>query len=180
MQTISNGVTEMAVADTDSAADADVLRIYEIGYHIVSSAKDEEVEKIVSEIRGSIEKSCGSFIAEGAPSLLKLSYPMTVREGEKKIEHDRAYFGWLKFFAAPESVVLLESSLKNNASIVRFILFKTVREDTRAKIKAPTLREVKRTDTIKSTPRRAVEAEAHKAPVSEEQLDKALEQLTTE
>lgn len=171
-------MTETATVEID-AADG-VSRVYEIGYHIAPSVKEEEVEKIVASIRDEIEKSGGSFIAEGAPSLLKLAYPMTTREGEKKTEHDRAYFGWLKFEAPSEAAELLESSLKRNPSIVRAIVFKTVREDTRAKMKAPTLREVKRTDTIKSTPRRAVAEEADKAPVSEEQLDKALEQLTTE
>lgn len=163
--------------ETDEGA---VSRIYEIGYHVASSVKEEDVEKVVASIRAEIEKAGGSFIAEGAPSLLKLAFPMTTREGEKKTEHDRAYFGWLKFEAPSACAAVLDASLKQNPSIVRYIVFKTVREDTRAKMKAPTLREVKRTDIIKSTPRRAVAEEADKAPVSEEQLDKALEQLTAE
>lgn len=164
----------------ETEIDVRPTRIYEIGYHVASTVKEEDVEKVVTTIRGVIEKAGGSFIAEGAPSLMKLSYPMTVREGEKKIEHDRAYFGWIKFEATSESAGVLESALKSNASIIRFVVFKTVREDTRAKMKAPQLREVKRTDTIKSTPKRAVAEEADKAPVSEEKLDKALEELTTE
>ncbi|TSC87069.1 MAG: Uncharacterized protein G01um10148_174 [Parcubacteria group bacterium Gr01-1014_8] len=171
----------MIAEEKNTTDDREVTtRIYEIGYHVAASVKEEDVEKVVSLIRETIEKSGGSFIAEGAPSLMKLAYPMTVREGEKKIEHDRAYFGWLKFEAATESTEALENSLKLNPSIVRSIVFKTVREDTRAKMKAPQLREVKRTDTIKSTPKRAVAEEAGKAPISEEKLDKALEELTTE
>jgi len=54
-----------------------------------------------------------------------------------------------------------------------------VREDTRAKMKAPTLREVKRTDTIKSSPRR-VPTEGSTAPVSEEDLEKAIQDITSE
>jgi hypothetical protein len=43
-------------------------------------------------------------------------------------------------------------------------------------MKAPQLREVKRTDVIKTTARRPEET-AEKAPVSEADLDKALETL---
>jgi ribosomal protein S6 len=164
--------------EKDAGTDV-VSRIYEIGYHVASTVKEEEVEKVVAAIRGEIEKLGGSFIAEGSPSLMKLAFPMTVREGEKKTDHDRAYFGWIKFEAPTDAAKALEDSLKRNTNIVRSIVFRTVREDTRAKYKAPTLREVKRTDTIKSSPRR-VEETAEKAPVSEEQLDKALEHLTTE
>src|SRR3989344_4751410 len=81
----------------------DTLRIYEAGYLISPSVKEEDLEKVVSDIRGVIEKAEGSFIAEGAPSMTKLSYGMLFREGGKKMEHDRAYFGWLKFECSVEA-----------------------------------------------------------------------------
>lgn len=157
-----------------------VARIYEVGYHVVPTAKDDDVEKVIAVIRSHIEKAGGNFIAEGAPSLMKLAFPMEVREGEKNIEYDRAYFGWLKFESSPEAARELETSLQQNNAIVRCIVFQTVREDTRAKMKAPQLREVKRTDTIKAAPRRAPSEEGDKPAVSEADLDKALETLTTE
>ena len=40
-------------------------RIYELGYHIIPTVKEEDVEKIVGGIRSVIEKAGGSFIAEG-------------------------------------------------------------------------------------------------------------------
>lgn len=162
--------------DTEDVG-ADVTRIYEIGYHIVPTVKEEDLEKIVGTIRSEIEKAGGSFIAEGAPSLTRLAYTMSVRESGKRLEHDRGYFGWIKFEARAAVIPALEASLKGNGSIMRIILFRTVREDTRAKMKAPTLREVKRTDIIKSTPRRAEETAG---PVSEEQLEKAIQDITAE
>ncbi len=163
----------------DTAADAQAMRIYEIGYHIVPTAKEEDLEKIVNEIRGTIEKEGGSFIAEGAPSMTRLAYPMPVREGERNVEYDRGYFGWIKFEANVAIVDALSEKLKRNRNFIRFIVFRTVREDTRAKMKAPTLREVKRTDTIKSAPRRGG-AEESATPVSEVDLEKALQDITTE
>lgn len=156
-----------------------VTRVYEAGYHIVPTVAEGDVEKVVAAVRAEIEKLGGSFIAEGAPSLMKLSFPMDKREGERHIAYDRGYFGWIKFEASTDSAAKLVDALKSNSSILRSIVFKTVREDTRAKFKAPTLREVKRTDVIKSSPRQAPAAEEKEA-VSEVDLEKALETLTQE
>src|SRR3989344_4784947 len=153
-----------AVVENDAAEDAVALRVYEAGYHIAPSAKEEELEGIVGGIRNVIEKAGGSFIAEGAPSLTRLSYGVEGREGGKRVEFDRAYFGWIKFESTIEAARTLEAALKQSNDIARSIVFRTVREDTRAKYKAPQLREVKRTDTIHTTPRRV---EGSTAPVSE-------------
>ncbi|KKW09402.1 MAG: hypothetical protein UY44_C0002G0042 [Candidatus Kaiserbacteria bacterium GW2011_GWA2_49_19] len=199
MMTSTNGVTAEKSALLDEELDITAPieevsvepRVYEIGYHIIPAVKEEDIEKTVGEIRKAIESShpkddrpsegAGktTFIAEGAPSLMKLAYPMSVREGEKYTEYDRGYFGWIKFEAPATIVSTLNDALKSNTNILRFVIWRTVREDTRAKIKAPTLREVKRTDTIKSTPRRAP-AEEVAAPVSEEALEKALQDITQE
>lgn len=165
----------MEINDTDT--DAAVLRIYEVGYHIVPTVKEEDVEKVVAAVRGSIEKAGGSFIAEGAPALTRLAYPMPTLEGEKYVEHDKGYFGWIKFEAPIAAAHAVNDALKRDSNILRHMVFQTVREDTRAKMKAPTLREVKRTDTIKAAPRRVEEPSV---PVSEEDLDKALQDITTE
>ena len=166
-----------AVMENDAVEEAVVTRVYEIGYHVTPAAKEEDLEKIVGGIRSVIEKAGGSFIAEGAPALVRLSYPMSIREGEKMVEYDRGYFGWIKFEGTIASASMLEQALKRSADIMRCIVFQTVREDTRAKYKAPQLREVKRTDTIKAAPRRVEESAA---PISEEQLEKAIEDITGE
>lgn len=167
--------------ERDIAADEGVSRIYEIGYHIVPTVKEEDLEKIVGEARSIIEKKGGSFIAEGAPALTRLSYPIKAHRGtgDRRVLYDRGFFGWIKFEANVEIVTLLKDALKANSNFLRILVWKTVREDTRAKMKAPTLREVKRTDTIKAAPRRAP-SEKSKAPVSEEDLEKAIQDITAE
>ncbi len=163
-------------ADTDAVG---VPRIYEVGYLIIPTVKEEDIEKVVGTIRSDIEKSGGSFIAEGAPLSMKLAYDITTRGGGKKNVYDHAFFGWIKFEAEISVAKALELSLNKNQDILRSIVFQTVREDTRAKMKAPTLREVRRTDTIKAATTHRPTAE-EKAPVSEEDLEKALKDITTE
>ena len=152
------------------------LRIYEAGYQISPSVKEEDLEKVVAGIRAVVEKAGGTFIAEGTPTLMKLSYPMSTMEAGKRVEYDRAYFGWLKFESTLEAADSLRDSLKVDQQILRSLVFSTIREETRARLKAPQLREVKRTDTLKTTPRKAEDAGA--APVSEADLEKALQDIT--
>jgi ribosomal protein S6 len=162
-------------AKVESAEDREVvLRVYEAGYHIVPQIKEEDLDATVAKVRAVIEKAGGTFVAEGAPALMKLSYPMTTREGDKNVTYDRSYFGWLKFEAPGEVVEDLTEFFAGTRDIFRSMVFKTIREDTRAKIKAPAMREVKRSETLK-TVRKPEEAAG---PVSEEELDKALGVIT--
>ncbi|MEK9154196.1 MAG: 30S ribosomal protein S6 [Patescibacteria group bacterium] len=170
-------MTADVIEEKEADMGGDVLRIYEVGYTIVPTVKEEHIEKTVGFIRAEIEKIGGSFIAEGAPSMVRLSYAISARDGDKRIEYDRGYFGWIKFEASVVAAHALQDVLKRDEHVLRSIVFRTVREDTRAKMKAPTLREVKRTDTIKATRHRATEVSA---PVSEEELEKALQDITTE
>src|SRR3990167_10907064 len=105
--------------DETDVADAVALRIYEVGYHISPDTKEEELEKVVGTLRSEIESAGGvsssggkaSFIAEGAPSLMKLAYPISLREGEKNVEYDRGYFGWIKFEAPIAAAQTIEAFL---------------------------------------------------------------------
>jgi ribosomal protein S6 len=163
-----------AKIDMETSEDAAILRVYEAGYHISPLVKEEDIEKIVSEIRAVVEKGGGSFIAEGAPVLMKLAYDIEGTDAGKKHFFDRGYFGWLKFESSIETADLLRITLEKHASIFRSMVFRTVREETRARLKAPQLREVKRSDMPKAAPRKVEES----APVSEVDIDKAIETLT--
>ena len=162
--------------ETTDVAEAAEPRIYEVGYHTIPPVQQEELDGVVAKIRALIEKAGGSFIAEGAPAALKLSYPMSIRENERHTEYDHSFFGWLKFEAPVEAALTLEKALQADMQILRSIVFRTLREETRARLKLGTLREVRRTDTIKAPVRRVEDVSV---PVSEVDLDKALEELTT-
>ena len=63
-------MTEEAVIsrDADVADDVLITRIYEVGYHIIPTVAEENVEKIVGDIRAQIEQGGGSFIEIGRAS----------------------------------------------------------------------------------------------------------------
>lgn len=170
-------VKETSVEDTAEETTAEDVRVYEVGYHILPTVQEEELESVVASIRETIDRVGGSLIAEGTPQNMKLAYTMYVSEGGKKTSFDRAHFGWIKFEGEAQTAVALKTALDSNANMLRFLIFKTVREDTRASVRPMTLREVKRTDTIKTTARKPDEKGGE---VSEEALDKSIEELIAE
>lgn len=153
------------------------VRVYEVGYHIISTVKEDEVEQVVNKIRTAIEEMGGSLIAEGAPQSLALAYPMYVSEGGKNTGFDRTYFGWIKFEGKTDEIHALRDTLRANEQVLRFIIFQTTREETRASVKQSVLREVKRTDTIQSTTRTS--SEKDKGEVSDESINKAIEEMVS-
>src|SRR4051812_25792247 len=92
-----------AKIDMETEDSAGLSRIYEAGYHISPMVKEEDIEKIITQIRSVVEKGGGTFIAEGAPALMKLAYEIeSVADGKKQL-FDRGYFGWLKFESSSET-----------------------------------------------------------------------------
>ena len=171
----------MAIETTAEATlndeNVEATRVYEIGYHIVPTVPEEGVEETVNTLRKGIESAGGTFIAEGTPTLVRLAYSIEGGVGGRANEHDRGYFGWLKFEVTPQGMLTLDAALKQNQNILRHMILETVREDTRARLKIPTVREVKRTEPVRAAPRRVEESSA---PVSEEDLDKALSDITSD
>lgn len=176
-QNMPEDVDLQTIEGAAEAADSARTRIYEAGYQILPTVREEDIEGIVASIRAEVEAHGGSLIAEGAPVLMRLSYEIPVRIEGKFTYYDRGYFGWLKFEAPVAAAEALTSALKGNRSVMRSIVFKTVREDTRAQLKTG-LREVKRSDTIKTSPRR--EERVPESEISEADLEKAIKGITFE
>ena len=162
----------------NTTTDEKDVSVYELGYHILPTTPAEEVEAEVAKLRSAIETRGGSFITEGTPESVALSYPMFVNNGGKQTKYDRAYFGWLKFEMDPaQAATLQEEELQKNAQVLRASVTKTVREETRAQMQvaeAGVLREVHTTGTIE---KKQTDISEEKGEVSEEQIDKSIDDL---
>ncbi len=172
----------MAVAkkpvQQEDATEARVV-VYEVGYHLVPTLEDSAIEGAVSRIRGAIEKAGGNFLAEGACIRMTLAQPIAIWNNGRWTKYDQSHFGWIKFELDAAHISLIEKALKDDKEILRSIVFKTVREDTRANVRQFVLKEIKRGDTIKSTPRRSVSAEPA-GEVSDEKIDEAIAELVAD
>ncbi|PIR86303.1 hypothetical protein COU13_01735 [Candidatus Kaiserbacteria bacterium CG10_big_fil_rev_8_21_14_0_10_43_70] len=105
---------------------------------------------------------------------------MSVNKGGKNVHYGRAYFGWIKFECDASNVFALDEILRADENVLRYIIFKTIREDTRAVARPRVLRDVKRTDIITSTPKKGAQEKDVGKEASEKDLDKALEDITSE
>lgn len=152
-------------------------RVYELGFHIVSSVPEEKVASEVTGIKDVLEANGAVVISEDFPKLKHLAYKMTKVIGPKHLKFNDAYFGWIKFEMEPASLDSISKIFDRNDNILRFIIVKTARESTLASLKAPY-----RPMEAKPIPglggvKKDVEA---KTPISDAELDKTIEQLVVE
>ncbi len=153
-------------------------RIYEIGYHVVPTVAEESIASIVDTIRGQIESMQGAIISEDSPKSLDLAYSMDHIVSNKKTIFDRAYFGWIKFEGNPENVIKIKDLLEKNENILRFLIIKTVKESTLSKKPGVKTKQVTNVKNVKNVTKDTKDTIAEKKEVvSEEEVDKAIEEL---
>ena len=125
-------------------------RVYELGFHFVSTIVEDEVAVQFSHLKSLIEKRGGQFIAEEMPKFKNLAYPISKTVKTDKKNHLSSYFGWVKFEINPEEIIPLEKEIKAFGPMLRFLLIKTVKENTFlgavAEIKVDSSRTVKIVD----------------------------------
>jgi len=156
-------------------------RIYEVGYHLLPIIPEEDVAGIVTTIKDSIDKVGGQVASEDFPKMLELAYSMRKSISAKYQNFDSAYFGWVKFEGMADSVEVLKKDLDSNQNILRFIITNTVRENTMSSSKTFALKEKeKESRQISSSSRHTKTEIEEKAPISEEELDKTIEELVVE
>ncbi len=120
------------MAKTKEAAEAHeaVLKVYELGSHIISSIPEEEVGKVYESLKGLITKAGGTIVAEEAPKLMDLAYVMIKHVHGKNVRHATANFSWIKFEIDPAQIPEIHDAVAKNDNILRFIIVKTVKEST--------------------------------------------------
>lgn len=104
--------------------------VYEVGFHINPHLPEGEVLGKVTDLKQAISERGGIFISEGFPSLYPLAYTITKRIGNDNKRFTQTFFGWIKFEMSPASIVDFKKVLENDTDMIRFLIIKTVREDT--------------------------------------------------
>lgn len=152
------------------------VQVYELGYHIVSTVAEENVPAEVAKLKAVVLQDGGSLVSEGEPKLINLAYSMTKSVADIKKKFNTAYFGWLKFETKSELMPMIKKTVDQNPNVLRYILIKTVRENTMytpklnvrtpAKEEAPKAKKSIKTDETKAT--------------SLEDIDKSIDELVAE
>lgn len=158
---------------TETHEDKETIETYELGYHLVPSLGEEDLALRVSELMQAITDGGGSIIAEGAPEPFTLAYMMKVLRGGTYDKYTTSFFGWIRFSAPRASIEALTAKLDANENLIRHLLFK---------LEAAAFAAVPVRAPHDAAPAKALVKKQQieeKGEVSEEELDKQIEQLTT-
>jgi small subunit ribosomal protein S6 len=106
--------------------------VYEVGYLLVPTVLESNVSTKVDAFRKVIELGGGRIIAEGGPVLQDLAYEMSIIVSNKKEIHSSGYFGWIKFEGNSDQIKKINSFFKKDSEVIRFVITKTILEDSLA------------------------------------------------
>jgi ribosomal protein S6 len=152
-------------------------QIYEVGFHILPSVSEEELQTTVTKLRDTITANDGVIFADEFPKMRDLAYEIKKRVETKYLRYNKAYFGWMKFEMLTSAIGEMKKQFENNKNVLRFIIVKTVRENTMHTPKAPVSRATAPTDEVKIVNQIVPE---EKVEVSEADIDKSIDELLVE
>lgn len=146
-------------------------RVYEVGYLLVPTIEEGAVVAEYTRIKDLVASFGGELIADDMPHMTPLAYTMLKVVQNVRSKFSTAYFGWVKFYMDPQQVIALKKKLDFDPNVIRFLVLKTVKENTLA-----TKRFVNR-DGIRRKPVAKSEGEEVVVPINKEEIDKEIDAM---
>ncbi|MEI7765388.1 MAG: 30S ribosomal protein S6 [bacterium] len=106
------------------------LKVYEVGYLLVPSIPEEEVGAVYGNLKELISSFDGVMISDEMPGMINLAYTMQKTVQNVRSKYSTGYFGWMKFYMSAEKIISLKKKLDLDSKIIRFLVLKTVKENT--------------------------------------------------
>ena len=145
------------------------LSIYEVGYIMVPTIAEENLGGEVTAFKDVLSENGVTFISDEYPKLIELAYVMSRSINNKKQKFSYGYFGWVKFECNTDQAKVIKSVLDKNEKLVRFLMIKTVRENTMS---------VKRTYNKQDGGKRRFSPKTEEVEkINEETIDKEIDAL---
>ena len=135
------------------------MTVYEVGYIMLPTIAEENLGEEVTLFKDMFIEKGAIFISDEYPKLMELAYEMARSIANKKQKFSYGYFGWVKF----------ECNTDQNEKLVRYLMIKTVRENTMSVKRAYGKQE--------GTKRRPSQKQEEVTPINEEVIDKEIEAL---
>lgn len=153
----------------------DILTVYEVSYLLLPSLALEQVPLEVTSIKEVISSRGGAVISDEDPILIDLAYPMTKVVQTLRHKATTGYFGWIKFEMTSGGIEAVKKALDANDKILRYLIIKTVRENTLllGKMKLEKEEKSRREDEEGEI----VTDEVAKDVAPEEEIDKSIDDL---
>ena len=161
------------IKDENKASTGADSKVYELGYLLVPSIKEEDVPVHYGNIKELVSSLGGEFISDEMPKMIGLAYTMSKVISHVRSKFNTAYFGWIKFAMTGEKLVELKNRLDLDPNFVRFLIIKTVRENTIAS------KRFVRNETYHRPKAKSAENEVV-TPIDKEEIDKEIDALVVE
>lgn len=147
-------------------------RVYELGYLLVPTIAEEDVPVIYGNLKELISSFSGVAISDEMPKMIPLAYTMVKVVANMRNKFNSAYFGWAKFMMKTDAVLELKKKLDLDPNFIRFLILKTVKENTIAAKRFVRGDMAHRRPTVKKSSENEVVV-----PINKEEIDKEIDAL---
>jgi len=115
----------------EGAHDMDIgSEVYELGYLLVPTVGEEDLGIEYGNIKELLNSLGAGVISDEMPKMMTLAYPMQKVVANVRHKFTTAYFGWIKFTLEKAKVAELKKKLDLSDTVIRFLIVKTVKENT--------------------------------------------------
>lgn len=164
-------MSEAKVKNENETEESANSRVYEIGYLLVPTIGEVDVPVIYGNLKELVASFGGEIISDEMPKMIPLAYSMLKVVANVRNKFKTAYFGWIKFTMDSDKVLELKKKLDLDPNTIRFLILKTVKENTIA-----TKRFV-RGETHRRPMVRKSENNETAVPINKEEIDKEIDAL---
>lgn len=147
-------------------------RIYEVGYLLSPNISEEEMPVIYGNLKDLIINLGGEIISDEMPKMIPLAYTMSKVVQNVRSKFDTAFFGWVKFEMSREKVLELKKKLDLESNFIRFLILKTIRENTIAAKRFVFKDSKKKMYTVKKE-----DENESSLPIDKEEIDKEIDAM---
>jgi len=169
-ETTAQDLTQADGGAIEEASGSSDARVYEVGYHLVPTVDEANVPALYSTLKDLISGLDGELIADEMPRLTQLAYPMLKVVYNVRNKFSTAHFGWIKFAMDSGKVSELKKKLDMDPNVLRFLILKTVRENTIA-----SKRFIGR--DLHKKPTKALKEGEEALPINKEELDQEIDAM---
>jgi ribosomal protein S6 len=149
-------------------------RVYELAYLLVPTIAEEDVPAAFGNLKELVSSYGGITIADEMPHMMSIAYPMVKVVANIRNKFTTAYFGWIKFTMDSDKVLELKKKLDFDPTVIRFLILKTVKENTIA------AKRFVRGDMLHKKPKtEKAEGDEVVVPINKEEIDKEIDAMVT-
>lgn len=163
---------ETEIKDENEILENTNSRVYELGYLLTPTIAEEDIAVVFGNLKELVSSLEGIVISDEMPKMMPLAYAMAKVIANARHKFNTAYFGWIKFTMDSDKILELKKKLDLDPNFVRFLILKTVKENTIAAKRFTRGDVARRKLRVKKS-----ENDETAVPINKEEIDKEIDAL---